>query len=108
LLTIYTQASFAVNFAVFRLLLIAMSERYYEDKMDEESERYRTLTISTLRNSLALEDNADTRIMLASLLFDDDNLDEAEDQLHQAGALATEDDQKALIEFALKKNRSRR
>ena len=85
-----------------------MSERYYEDEMDEESERYRTLTISTLRNSLALEDNADTRIMLANLLFDDDNLDEAEDQLHQAGALATEDDQKALIEFALKKKRSRR
>jgi tetratricopeptide (TPR) repeat protein len=91
----------AENLRKLGLTQLAMSERYYEDEMDEASERYRTLSISTLRNSLALEDTADTRIMLASLLFDDDNLDEAEDQLHQAGALPTEDDQMALIEFAL-------
>jgi tetratricopeptide (TPR) repeat protein len=91
----------AENLQKLGLTQLAMSERYYEDEMDEESERYRKLSISTLRNSLALEDTASTRIMLANLLFDDDNLNEAEDQLHQAGALPTEDDQMALIEFVL-------
>ncbi len=91
----------AENLQKLGLTQLAMSERYYEDEMDEEAARYHTLSISTLRNSLALENDADTRIMLASMLFDDDELDEAEDQLRQADALATEDDQKALIEFAL-------
>jgi tetratricopeptide (TPR) repeat protein len=83
------------------LTQLAMSEDYYEDDMDEEGDHYHALSMSTLRNSLALEDDALTRIMLANMLFDDDKLDEAEDQLRQADALATEDSQKALIEFAL-------
>jgi tetratricopeptide (TPR) repeat protein len=83
------------------LTQLALSERYYEDEMEEEGDRYHALVMSTLNDSLALENNALTRIMLANLFFDDDKLDEAEDQLRQADALTTEDSQKALIEFAL-------
>ncbi len=83
------------------MIQLAMSESYYEDEMEEEGDHYHALAMSTLRDSLALEDNVLTRIMLANMLFDDDTLDEAEDQLRQADALATEGSQKALIEFAL-------
>src|SRR5260370_32810497 len=47
------------------------------------------------------EDDVLRRIMLANMVFDDDKLDEAEDELRQADALATEESQKAIIEFSL-------
>jgi len=89
------------NLQKLALMLLAMSESFYEDGMDDEGDHYHALSIATLRDSLALEDDVNTRIMLANMLFDADQLDEAEDQLRQAGASATEDEQKAIIEYAL-------
>ncbi len=90
----------AENLQKLALMQLAMSERDYEGGLEEEGEKYHTLSISTLRGSLALKDDVNTRIMLANMLFDDDQLDEAEDQLRQAEALAIDDEQKALVEFS--------
>jgi tetratricopeptide (TPR) repeat protein len=71
---------------------------FFSDE-DEVVGRFRELAESNLRESLSLNDNYMGHLLIAQLLKDDDNrLDEAEEQLHQARALAPNADTEAIVE----------
>lgn len=69
------------------------------DYEDEVAERFRELAEANLRESLSLNDNYVGHLLLAQLLKNDDNrLDEAEEQLRQARALAPDEATEAVVE----------
>jgi tetratricopeptide (TPR) repeat protein len=71
---------------------------FFSDE-DEVVGRFRELAESNLRESLSLNDNYMGHLLIAQLLKDDDNrLDEAEEQLYQARALAPNVDTEAIVE----------
>jgi tetratricopeptide (TPR) repeat protein len=71
---------------------------FFSDE-DEVIGRFRELAESNLRESLSLNDNYMGHLLIAQLLKDDDNrLDEAEEQLYQARALAPNADTEAIVE----------
>lgn len=81
---------------------IQLSESYFEDLDDERAEHFQELAEANLRESLALEDHALGRMVLAELLVDrGEHLDEATDHLHQALALTTNPIEEAAIETKL-------
>ena len=85
-----------------------LSDHYYEEEEEEEygdeeerAERFRELAEASLRESLNVENSATGHLLLADLLIesgDDDDLDEAEDHLHQAQELTTDQSELTLIE----------
>jgi len=85
-----------------------LSDHYYEEEEEEEygdeeerAERFRELAEASLRESLSVENSATGHLLLADLLIesgDDDDLDEAEDHLHQAQELTTDQSELTLIE----------
>jgi len=83
----------------------ALSDIYYESDeadMDERAEHFAELAEANIRESLALVDDADAHTVLAEILMEDDELlDEAEEHLHQADALFTEDTDKANVQNLL-------
>ncbi len=71
---------------------------FFSDE-DEVVGRFRELAESNLRESLSLNDNYMGHLLIAQLLKNDDNrLDEAEEQLHQARALAPNTATEAIVE----------
>jgi tetratricopeptide (TPR) repeat protein len=85
-------------------LQLNLSEHYYEEEDDEREEHFQELAEATLRKSLTIEDSLDAHMLLAEVLQDmgdDDKLDEAEEQLHQAQALSPDQSHLAIIENQL-------
>ena len=75
-------------------------EEEYGDE-EERAERFRELAEASLRESLKVENSATGHLLLADLLIekgDDEDLDEAEDHLHQAQGLTTDQSELTLIE----------
>lgn len=82
-----------------------LSDIYYESDdadMDERGEHFAELAEANIRKSLTLVDDADAHLVLAEILIEDDErLDEAEEHLHQADALFTEDSDKVNVQNLL-------
>ncbi len=89
----------------------AEEDDFYEEEDEEEEteqvergERFQALAEETLRESLRIEKNAMSYLMLAQVLIEsgeEDKLDEAEDQLHQAQALTLTPQEEASVESTL-------
>ncbi len=83
-----------------------LSDQFYEAEEEygdeeERAERFRELAEATLRESLSIDNSATGHLLLADLLIEsgnDDELDEAEEHLHQAQALTTDQSELTLIE----------
>lgn len=85
-----------------------LSDSYLEEDEEEEygdeeerAERFRELAEASVRESLNVENSATGHLLLADLLIekgDDEDLDEAEDHLHQAQGLTTDQSELTLIE----------
>jgi tetratricopeptide (TPR) repeat protein len=85
---------------------LKLSDKYFEKGDDERAKRYQMLAEQSLHASLAVENSFQTRISLVELLIEknerageaEDYLDEAEDHLLQANALATNTEEEAHVE----------
>ena len=83
-----------------------LSDQYYEEEEEygdeeERAERFRELAEASLRESLKVENSATGHLLMADLLIEsgtDEDLDEAEDHLHQAQELPTDQSELTLIE----------
>ena len=83
-----------------------LSDTYYEEEEEygdeeERAERFRELAEASLRESLKVENSATGHLLMADLLIErgaDEDLDEAEDHLHQAQELTTDQSELTLIE----------
>ncbi|HAE82986.1 MAG TPA: hypothetical protein DCK85_06320 [Ktedonobacter sp.] len=86
-------------------LQVDLSEKYDELEDEEErTEHFQELAEATLRESLTIEDSTVGRIALADLFLnigDDEKLDEAEDELHHAQTLTSDNEELAIIECRL-------
>jgi len=80
---------------------VELSGKYLEEDDDERADRFQELAEETLRESLDIEESFTAHISLAELLIDEDELDEAEEHLHQARALTSDASDEAHIELHL-------
>ena len=91
-----------VNLRRLAAIQIELSEKYFDEGDDERAERFQQLAEEALRESLAIEDSFEAHISMAELLIDmNERLNEAEDHLLQAKALATSPDEEAHVEMHL-------
>lgn len=85
-----------------------LSDQDYEEEEEEEygdeeerAERFRELAEASVRESLKVDNSATGHLLMADLLIErgaDEDLDEAEDHLHQAQELTTDQSELTLIE----------
>lgn len=88
-------------------LQIDLSEKYYELEDEEErTEHFQELAEATLREALTIEDSTAGHLALATLFMnigEDEKLDEAENELHHAQTLTSDNEELAVIECRLGK-----
>jgi len=81
-----------------------LSEEFFEQDDDERGDHFEELAKKALQDSLAIEESLEAHLSLAELLInegEDEQLDEAEEHLHQARELMTTPDEEAHIELHL-------
>lgn len=79
----------------------ALSQKYSAIGDDERRERFLALAEEALKEAMTIEDTADAHISLADVFIEDDRLDEAEEHLLKAKALASDPADEAHIEMHL-------
>jgi len=78
---------------------IQLTEKYFDEADDDRAEHLQELAEATIRESLEVDDTLLGHLLMGELLMDiDDRLDDAEEQLHQAGLLATTPSEEAHVE----------
>lgn len=92
----------AANLSTLASVQRDLSQKYFDRGDDELAKRCQERAAEALRESLAIENNLNTHISLAEVLIEmNEHLDEAEDHLLQAKAMATNPADEAHIELHL-------